>query len=193
MKVVELRRHTIRASDRSSAELSPEGIKLAERVRATLEEPYELYVTSPKARARETLRVLGGKEPVEEARLGTLPFESLRAFEEELRALQSEGMGMLGAYFAIDGCRQVLLEKAREVLEAVSEIASRLSEGGRALGVSHGGTLEPAALLALGADFELSSLGGDFSYCEGVKFYLVGERMERVDIIRLPWLRSSRR
>ncbi len=185
MKVVEIRRHSLTGEDKN---LSDEGRELAQRAKASLlRERYDLVLSSPKARCLQTAEAFGFPEPKVDERFGTLPGEKLGPYDEQVRKLMEErGLSLLEAYFALPETRKVLEEKGREVVEAIIEVASSLPEGGSAFIVSHGGTIEPAALVALGGEFDLSVLGGGLEPCEGVAFLVEGEEIKGVSIIRLP-------
>jgi hypothetical protein len=52
--------------------------------------------------------------------------------------------------------------------------------------VSHGGTIEPVAVIALGLPY--ASIFGDreLANCEGVRAYVLDARVVRLDVVRLP-------
>ena len=182
MKVVEIRRH----APAKASKLTEEGREICSRAKQSLEFRYDLFYSSPKPRAVNTLRALGGRDIKEDPRLGTLPGDELERFDHRVEAFMEErGVGLLEAYFALDETRPYLKRKGEEILQTSGEIAARLPDGGRALCVSHGGSIEPAAILALGGSFDLSRIGGPLSYCEGVALHFINDKIQRVDIIRL--------
>jgi hypothetical protein len=67
----------------------------------------------------------------------------------------------------------------------VKRVARRLPEQGRALVVSHGGILEAAALHGC-SRYELSEIGGEVGFCEGVVFKIEGEHLAGIQVRRLP-------
>ena len=183
MKMVEIRRHSLADSQ---GNLSPEGIDVARAARRSLELGYIRLLSSPKARAVQTLTELGGEKIEYDDRFGTLPGDRLAPFDAKVKSLMSERkITLLQAYFEIAETRAILEEKGREMLQAVVDIARALPEGGKALIVSHGGSIEPAAILAMRREFSLQAIGGELGLCEGVRFFLEDDQVRRVDIVRL--------
>jgi len=183
MKVVEIRRHSIRGSDDT---LSEEGRQLASKAGSTLEGNYLRCYTSPKKRAIQTLGEFGYTLFKVDERFGPLPGEKIRPFEDRAKKMvENRKLTLLEAFFEIRELHLILEEKGREVIEAVRQICGELPDGGRALVVSHGGAVEPAALLALARGFSLNVLGGELLECEGMKFFFEGDSVKRIDVIRL--------
>lgn len=183
MKKIEIRRHGPAGAD---GNLTEEGRRIAREARETLEPPYDLYATSPKTRAIETLKELGGISYIIDDRLGTLPSDKLKRYEAKVERLRStQGLTLLHAYFILEETKAILKEKGEEMLKGVKEISVRLKENGKALIVSHGGSIEPSFLLALQRPFTLDSLGGELAYCEGVELFIEKGRFLRGDVIRL--------
>jgi len=183
MKVVEIRRHSVRGGDDT---LSEEGKQLARKAGSTLEGNYLHCYTSPKKRAIETLEEFGYTMFKVDERLGPLPGEKIRPFEDRAKKMvENRKLTLLEAFFEIKELHPILEEKGRELIEAVRQICRELPDGGRALVVSHGGDIEPAALLALGRGFSLNVLGGEFLECEGMKFFFEEDSVKRIDVIRL--------
>jgi len=183
MKVVEIRRHSIRGSDDT---LSEEGRQLARKAGSTLEGKYLYCYTSPKKRAIQTLEEFGYTVFKVDERFGPLPGEKIRPFEDRAKKIvENQKLTLLEAFFEIGELHPILEEKGRELIEAVKRICRELPDDGRALVVSHGGAIEPAALLALGKDFSLNVLGGELLECEGVRFFVEGDSVKRIDVIRL--------
>jgi len=183
MKVVEVRRHSIRGSDDT---LSDEGKQLARKAGSTLEGKYLCCYSSPKKRAIQTLEEFGYTVFKVDEQFGPLPGEKVRAFEDRAtKIVEDQKLTLLEAFFEIRELHPIMEEKGRELIEAVKRICRELPEDGRALVVSHGGAIEPAAILALEKDFSLDVLGGELLECEGVTFFLDGDTVKRVDVIRL--------
>jgi len=183
MKVVEIRRHSIRGSDDT---LSEEGRQLARKAGSTLEGKYLYCYTSPKKRAIQTLEEFGYAIFKVDERFGPLPGEKIRPFEDRAKKIvENQKLTLLEAFFEIRELHPILEGKGRELIEAARRICRELPDDGRALVVSHGGAIEPAALLALGKDFSLNVLGGELRECEGVRFFVEGDSVKRVDVIRL--------
>jgi len=183
MKVVEIRRHSIRGSDDT---LSEEGRQLARKAGSTLEGKYLHCYTSPKKRAIQTLEEFGYNMFKVDERFGPLPGEKIRPFEDKaMKIVENQKLTLLKAFFEIRELHPILEEKGRELIEAVKRICRELPDDSRALAVSHGGTIEPAAILILGKDFSLNVLGGELLECEGVRFFVEGDSVKRIDVIRL--------
>ena len=183
MKVVEVRRHSIRGSGDA---LSDEGRQLARRAQSTLEGKYKYCYTSPKKRAIETLEEFGYTIFKVDEWFGPLPGEKIRPFEDRAKKIvEDQKLTLLEAFFEIEELHPIMEEKGRELIEAVKRICRELPDDGRALVVSHGGAIEPAAILALEKGFSLEVLGGELLECEGVKFFLDGGLAKRLDVIRL--------
>jgi len=183
MKVVEVRRHSIRGSDDT---LSDEGRELARKAGRALEGKYLYCYTSPKKRAVQTLQQFGYSNFKVDERFGPLPGDKIRPFEDRAQQIvKDQKLTLLEAFFKIRELHPILQEKGRELIEAVKQICRELPEDGRAMVVSHGGAIEPAAILALRKDFSLNVLGGELLECEGVRFFLDGDSVKRIDVVRL--------
>lgn len=180
MRFVEVRRHSKRGEGKG---LSAEGRRLAEKARATLAPHYDLLISSPKQRAIETLQALGYvHHELDQAFTAINPWEPYDAQIE--RIAKEKGCIPLEACFFVPEAKAHLRREGEKLLEAVCRVARRLPEDGRALIISHGGMLEPAALLGC-KEFDLKEIGGEISFCEGVEFQFDGERLAGVRIIRL--------
>ncbi len=182
VKWIEIRRHSIRDG---AGDLNAEGKALAERVAKTLPGSYAVVVTSGKPRAVQTAVLFGQATPETDDRLSLLTMPE-GVIKREVEALmEKKGLTALEAYFSIPTCRTVLRESGQKVVALVQELAEKLKSGERALCVSHGGTIEPAVLIALKQEFSLEVLGGEFAECEGATFAVVGSQIVGVDIHRL--------
>ena len=181
MKYVEVIRHSKRGAAKS---LSAEGRELARRARALLASHYDLCISSPKDRARETMEALGYERyEVDEAFTAANPWEP---FDAEVTKLAKErAITPLAACWEIPEAVSYLRLQGQTFLAAVKRVARKLPEGGRALVVSHGGILEAAALHGC-ARYALVELGGEIGFCEGVMFKLDGEKLAGLEVKRLP-------
>jgi broad specificity phosphatase PhoE len=181
MKHVEVFRHSKRGEGKG---LSEEGRELARRARTLLAAHYDLCVSSPKERARETLEAFGfDRYEVDEAFTAVNPWEP---FDAEVSKLAGQrGIIPLAACWEIPEALSYLRLQGETFLGAVKRIARGLPEDGRALVVSHGGILEAAALLGC-ATYALESMGGEIGFCEGVVFRIAGEQLIEVELRRLP-------
>jgi len=183
MRYVEVFRHSKRGDGKG---LSEEGRELARRARALLASHYDLVVSSPKERARETLEAFGFERyEVDEAFTAAHPWEP---FDAQVSKLAKErGIIPLAACWLIPEALNYLRLQGETYLRAVKRVARRLPEEGRALVVSHGGILEAAALLGC-PRYELHELGGEIGFCEGVVFKFDGEHLAGIEVKRLPKL-----
>jgi broad specificity phosphatase PhoE len=183
MRFVEVFRHSKRGDGKG---LSEEGRELAQRARVLLASRYDLCVSSPKERARETMEALGFERyEIDEAFTAVNPWGPFDA--EVMKLARERGISPLAACWAIPEALSYLKLQGETFLGAVKRIARKLPEEGRALVVSHGGILEAAALHAC-ARYELAELGGEIGFCEGVVFKLEGETLSSIDVKRLPKL-----
>jgi broad specificity phosphatase PhoE len=181
MKFVEVFRHGKRGAGKG---LSEEGRELALRARVFLLPHYDLCVSSPKERARETLEVFGFERyEVDEAFTAINPWEPYDA--EVTKLAKERGTIPLAACWEIPEALNYLRMQGETFLGAVRRVARGLPEEGRALVVSHGGILEAAALHGC-ARYDLAELGGEVGFCEGVVFKLDGENLAGIEVKRLP-------
>jgi len=181
MKFVEVFRHSKRGAGKG---LSEEGRELALRARSLLAPHYDLCVSSPKERARETLEVFGFERyEVDEAFTAINPWEPFDA--QVTKLAKARGIIPLAACWEIPEALNYLKLQGETFLAAVRRIARRLPENGRALVVSHGGMLEAAALHGC-ARYELDELDVEVGFCEAVVFKLDGEQLVGVEVKRLP-------
>lgn len=181
MKYVEVFRHSKRGDGKG---LSEEGRELARQARSLLASRYDLCVSSPKERARETMETLGFERyEIDEAFTALNPWEP---FDVEVSKLAKEqGIIPLAACWEIPEALSYLRLQGETFLTAVKRIARKLPEEGRALVVSHGGMLEAAALHGC-PRYELSEIAGEIGFCEGVVFKIDGERLAGIEIRRMP-------
>ena len=183
MKQVELRRHSQRGP---SGGLTGKGEALARQIHRRGGVDYDAYYSSPAQRAKETASAFGGRKVRVDARLALVSGAVFAPYKESIRAvMESRGIGILAAYFALPELLPILRTKGEEVLQAVREIAGSLPDAGCALAISHGSTIEPAALIALGGEMDLGRIGGEFGFCEGIRLGLDGDGEASVEVIRL--------
>jgi broad specificity phosphatase PhoE len=181
MKYVEVFRHSKRGEGKG---LSEEGRELARRARALLATHYDLCISSPKERARETLEALGFERyEIDEAFTAVNPWAP---FDTQVTKLaHARGVIPLAACWEIPEALHYLRMQGETFLAALRRVSRRLPDEGRALVVSHGGILEAAALLGC-PHYDLAELGGEIAFCEGVTFKFEGEDLVAVEAKRLP-------
>lgn len=179
MKCVEIFRHSMRGEGKG---LSEEGRLLARRARATLSPHYDLCVSSPKERARETLEAFGfDRYEVDESFTAVNPWAPFDAAVQEVAKLR--GTSPLAACWGIPEALNYLRLQGETMIVAIKRIARKLPEGGRALVVSHGGILEAAALHGC-SEYALEEIGGEIGFCEGVVFELDDENLAGIEMKR---------
>ncbi len=180
MKFVEVFRHSKRGESKG---LNEEGRELARRARPLLAPRYDLCVSSPKERARETMEAFGFPSyEADEAFTAVSPWEP---FDEAVTKLAEEkGITPLAACWFVPEALNYLHLQGETFLGAIHRIARKLPEGGWALVVTHGGILEAAALFGC-PRYELNELGGEISFAEGVTFKYYGEKLMGVEARRL--------
>ena len=183
MKWIELRRHTLTGDDKR---ISAAGLALAQRAASTLQEHYDRVVSSPALRCLDTLTAFGLTSYEIHEAFGTLPSLALKPHEETIAERMRENkLGLLEAYLGYEPTREIFFQKGRRVLEAIETMARSLDESGKALVISHGGTIEPAALVLAGSD-SLMRIGGALEPCEGIAFIIEDDEVRRTERIRLP-------
>jgi broad specificity phosphatase PhoE len=180
MKYVEVYRHGKRGAGKG---LSEEGRELALRARSLLASRYDLCVSSPKERARETLEVWGFERyEIDEAFTAVNPWEPYDA--EVTKLAKERGTIPLAACWEIPEALNYVRMQGQTFLTAVRRVARKLPEEGRALVVAHGGILEAAALHGC-PRYHLDELGGEIGFCEGVVFKFDGEKLAGIEVKRL--------
>ena len=181
MKHVEVYRHSKRGDGKG---LSEEGRELARQARSLLAPQYDLCISSPKERARETMEAFGFERyEVDEAFTAVNPWEPFDA--EVSKLAKDRGIIPLAACWEIPEALSYLKLQGETFLGAVKRVARRLPEQGRALVVSHGGILEAAALHGC-SRYELSEIGGEIGFCGGVVFKIEGEHLAGIQVRRMP-------
>jgi broad specificity phosphatase PhoE len=176
MPLIEVRRHAERA-DRADEQsgLSVAGRARCERVARGVG-PYELVVTSPLARARETALLLGGR--VDRVEAGLLP---------ELHGLSFafwDALDDLPAYDRFAGERDGAREIGTEQGALWSALAATLGADSRALAVSHGAVIELGAVV-LARRLGIALSGPAFGYCEGVAVSFAAGTPRGIELLRV--------
>ncbi len=179
---IEVRRHAPRGPD---GLLTPAGWALALRVGQTLQRPYAAVLTGTAPRCIQTARAFGFPDYRIDPAFDSPPAEALSALLPQIRrAAQDRALTLLEAFLRVPVTRDLLFEAGERLLGAVRHVAERLPAGGRALAVTHAGSIEPAILLAAGAYG-----GGPFDFireCEGASFAIEGREVVGVTPMPLP-------
>ena len=174
MKYVEVRRHACRV-DRSdnNSRLSQAGVDMARRVGEGIG-PFDLVVASPLARAIETAVAMGfavGDIVDELWELGP---------GVEVEVDWDAGFAAFVDAYRLGGTTASYCDRMAGM---VRSLADRFPEGGAALAVSHGGTVEACAVGA--RPDTAASFGGPAGYCEGVRISYPDDGEPHVEVLRV--------
>ncbi|MCH7760711.1 histidine phosphatase family protein [candidate division TA06 bacterium] len=183
MKTIEVRRHT---QAEKWEDLTDEGRYIVGEVVKRMEKDYDIIISSPKKRAQQTLLALGYKIFEIDKTFGTLSGEDLTYYEQKVqKVMKDEALTLLEAYLKIPETQKILMNHGWKFTEGLRRIAARLPKNGKALIVSHGGSIEPAILTILGGE-SLDAMGGELGYCEGARF-IFNEKdiLKKVEVLRL--------
>lgn len=183
MKTIEVRRHS---KAEKWEDLTKDGRLVAEETANRMEKNYHLVISSPKKRAQETSRAMGFDQFEVDESFGTLPGDELAYYEQRIQKIIKErALTLLGAYFSLPETRNILMNHGWKFTEGMRKIASRLPKMGKALIISHGGSIETAILTVLGGE-SLDAIGGELGYCEGARFLFDEEdNLKTVEVLRL--------
>jgi broad specificity phosphatase PhoE len=181
MKIIEIRRHTFRDKE---GHITEEGRRLIEFAKKTLLKKYSAFYSSPKIRAIETLEAFGFSNPILEDRFSTISIPR-EIDEHAIKIAKEENKSLLQSYFTIPECIKILENTGKKVIRAIKEIGDEINDDEAAFCISHGGTIEPAILIALGKDFSLEVIGEELKECEGARFCIEEDKIISVEIIRL--------
>ena len=173
MKFLEFRRHSYRGDGDN---LSKRGIDYAKKIADDLDHPYDLYISSPKGRAKETLKCfIKDFEGMNIEIMGEFSiFPDIRFFQydkEILRYQKTNNVDYYEAIFNVNPARIEFEKLFKDTYQPqIIKILNHLPKNGKALIVSHCGTIEP--ILCSGFP-KLSTiyLEDFFEYCEGAKLY----------------------
>lgn len=172
MKVIEIRRHSVRGA---GPHLNQKGVELARRIGSGVNRPGRV-IASTLERAFETAIAMGF------------------AVDEQLEILSTLGNDVNSEIFwdspyadFADKMRagSALERFAKELGALVAKIAAEISDNGRVLIVTHGGIVQTIAAACLPAEEDFSKLGGPPSYCEGIELYYDGTKFSGYKILRV--------
>jgi broad specificity phosphatase PhoE len=172
MKTIEIRRHSIRSIP--GDHLNQEGVSLARRVGEGLG-PFDRVVTSTLPRAFETAIAMGFAVREQAALMSTYGADVEREvpwpqpFANYVRAVRRGG----AAHWY-----------ASQLAEYYADLAVRLTEGGAALVINHGGIVELGVTATFpGADY--ASWGDAVSYCEGARLVWDDGKFVHAELLRV--------
>lgn len=177
MRTLEHRRHSIR---NPSGHLSQQGVTLARRIGSTIG-PFEIVLTSPKARAFETAIAMGFA--VDEQ------IDALAECSDDLADAADHG-GFAAVGRLVRASHGAAAKFARAHRKALLDAIAALPDGAAALAVSHAGVVEASAAALLPDNFDLARLGAGAGYCEGVRLMFEGRECVDAEPLRAPPARS---
>ncbi len=162
MKVIEIRRHSIRGN---GAHLNGEGISLARRIGNDMPRAARV-ITSTLDRAFETAIAMGFAVDERYEILSTMGDKvSSEIYWDSPYADFSDKMIAGSALESLGG----------ELKKLVRAISADIPSDGRALIITHGGIIQTIAAACLYGE-DLSKLGGPPSYCEGIEIHYDNEK-----------------
>lgn len=172
MKIIELRRHSIRSQP--GDHLSQAGVTLARRIGETIG-PFEHVVTSTLTRAFETAIAMGF------------------AVTEQMELMSTYGPSVeaeipwpqpFAAYAKAIHRGNAAATYANDLGDYYTNLANSLQEGGAALVINHGGVVELGAVAAF-PDGDYESWGEAVNYCEGARLFWQDGKFVSGEVLRL--------
>ena len=146
---------------------------------------YDLALCSPKTRCRETMEAFGIKVYTEDEAFLPLKTDEMDKYKAKITEIaRKKKCSSFAACFKIPEAAKALRKQGEELVDVLRRIARELPDGGKALVVSHGGRIEPAALVGMDK-FDLAAMGGEIAPCEGALFRFDGEKLVAVGILRI--------
>ena len=104
---------------------------------------FDIVISSNFDRNKETAKLLTGVKPQVDKRAGILKLTDAQNQKiTELR--QKHPLGVAGAIFSIPELIEPVKEAGQNLIELIKEVSSKLPENGRALIISHDGTIVSA-------------------------------------------------
>lgn len=159
--IIDVRRHAERASGPAAeGDLSAAGLAMARRLRSP-GDGFALVISSPRQRARDTAIVIADRVDEIDQVLGGSPDEVLTQAQYDTLRSQEAVAELLRTSAPTH-------RFAEEQLAFWQRVAGRVTDGERALLVTHGGNVElPAVLLATRLGVSVGPL--PLTYCQGVR------------------------
>ena len=158
MKILEIRRHSIRAQP--GDHLNQEGVSLARMVGRNLG-PFDHVVTSTLPRAFETAIAMGFAVDEQNELMSTYGHEVEKEAPWPMSFIE---------YSEVLKCKRAPMKYARKLKKYYSDIMESIPAGCSVLVINHGGVVELSVVGCL-PDFDFSSWGGSVGYCEGARLY----------------------
>ena len=157
MKILEIRRHSIRSLD---GHLTQQGVSLARKVGQGIG-PFSIVVTSTLPRAFDTAVAMGFAVDWQNELLSTYG----PAVERESPWPMSFAEYAMGA-----SSREATAKYMGQLLEFYQGLLTQVEDGGSILSINHGGIVEMSTVACL-PDFDYSGWGGSVNYCEGARLF----------------------
>jgi broad specificity phosphatase PhoE len=132
--------------------LSEAGKESAEKLKKSLRD-FQLVLSSPFGRARETAKILSNKTPVLDARAGVLNATQVQ-LQKVNQLRPTHPFGVAGAIFSLPELKSSVREAGEKLVELIRETLDKLSEEHRALIVSHDGTMVSAEKILNKSNFD---------------------------------------
>jgi len=172
MKVIEIRRHSIRTIP--GDHLNQTGVSLARMVGENLG-PFDRVVTSTLPRAFETAIAMGFA--VDE-QIELMSYHSDEVAREAPWPLSCAG------YAEVVSRGGAAAHYANQLADVYSKLANYLADGRQTLVVNHGGILEMGAVACL-PDADHFNWGTHFDYCEGIRLFWDDGKFVSCEILRV--------
>jgi len=173
MKILEIRRHSIRST--GGDHLSQQGVALARKVGQELG-PFDFVATSTLLRAFETAIAMGFAVTEQNELMNTYG-----------GAVEREAPWPMPYFHYSEIVKQegAASKYAHQLMDYYMSILDRIPQGGSALVVNHGGVVELGVVACLpNADF--SAWGESVDYCEGARLFLDDGRFAHGEVLRVP-------
>ena len=171
-RIIIHRRHTMRT--KPGQHLSQAGVELARRVGEGMP-AFDQVVTSTIPRAFETAIAMGYAVDRQDEVLATMPegkeVEWDAGFAEHAKSIREQPAGIAAGFAGV-------------LTDLHLQIARALPDNGRALIISHGGFIEPAAIGCV-PDQDFASWGPACNYCEGIQLTFEGDTFSKCDLLRV--------
>jgi broad specificity phosphatase PhoE len=172
MKILEVRRHSIR--EMGGDHLNQKGVSLARKIGQGIG-PFDFVATSALPRAFETAIAMGFAVNEQSELMNTYG-----------SAVEREAPWPLPFFHYSEIVRQggIAARYAGELQDYYAGIMGRLSEGGTALIVNHGGVVELGVTACL-PETDFSKWGEAVSYCEGARLFWENGKFVSGEVLRV--------
>ncbi len=172
MKVIEVRRHSIRA--KPGEHLNQSGVTLARLVGENLG-PFDRVVTSTAPRAFETAIAMGFAVDAQIELMSTYADD----VEHEILSPQTFSAFAKAVRRGGEATRY-----AHQLADYYADLANYLANDRAALVINHGGVLELGVVAAF-PDADYESWGRSVDYCEGARLFWNDEKCVNAEVLRV--------